>query len=433
MIRWLFIFICLLIQQYVVGQVETTLPKPPTFTNYSKNNYQGKTSGFLPSYNQSNNLSIQEYNNQLIRQEVQYYENLKKRQNTIIEQSIEELKSVNIKYKLPSLSKFQGTEHYRNAFEEISFLLESKNFDLKKAVFITENAFARNQLDYQKFSNAIRTVKDFCQKLLRNSGHIDDDLARNIAAFRFMADTIAYYSTTNEKKVLSYPMKYDFEDYDGKKDWSKMFVTKLLSRGTGQCHSLPLFFMILSQELGSEAYLSYSPSHSFIKIRDDNNKWYNLELTNGMIISDAAIVESGFIKAEAIRNKIYLDTIGIEKVMASTLVDLAAGYRFLYGYDEFVIKCVNKSLEYFPNNIYALQLLADYYTLEFGYIAHQYKKPPLEVLLKDEQAKMAFEHRNNIYKKIDQIGYEPMPSERYEAWLKSLENEKNKKKTERRS
>jgi hypothetical protein len=44
-------------------------------------------------------------------------------------------------------------------------------------------------------------------------------------------------------------MNYDFEDLMGQKDRSKMFVTKLLDTNTGNCHSLPFIFKILSNEM----------------------------------------------------------------------------------------------------------------------------------------------------------------------------------------
>jgi len=424
------VLFALIILQYLTSTAQVQIfkeSKAGTIKPPAQIGFKNSAPVIYPDYNNTNNLSITNYSNQATIEEYKRHQQYLAKKEKLINDAIKAAKAAGIKYTLPSLSKFPGTEHYRSAFEKISELLETKNYDLKKAVFISENAFTKNQLDYGNYSNAIASIKNLCQQILQKSKNKHESLAKNIAAFQYMADTLVFYSNTKEKEILSYPMRYDFTDYEGKKDWTKMFVNKLMTTGDGQCHSLPLFFMILSQELGSEAFLSYSPSHSFIKIRDKNNKWYNLELTNGMIISDAAIIESGFVKAEAIRNKIYLDTISAEKVVASTLVDLALGYRFLYGYDDFVLKCVDKSLEYFPNNIYALQLLADYHTLEFGYIAHQYKRPPLEVLMKDEKAKEAFERRNEIYKKIDQIGYEAMPSDRYEAWLKSLKNENNKK------
>jgi len=176
--------------------------------------------------------------------------------------------------------------------------------------------------------------------------------------------------------------------------------------------------------MGSEAFLSYSPSHSFIKIRDNIGKWYNLELTNGVIISDAAILESGYIKSEAIKNKIYLDTLGTNKIIAQCFIDLAQGYKFKYGYDEFVFACIEKSLKYFPNNIFAIQMKADYLTLQTFYIASQYGEDRIVEMRQDTTTISLFNLRNALYKEIDEMGFEQMPPEKYESWLKSLSQAK---------
>jgi hypothetical protein len=82
----------------------------------------------------------------------------------------------------------------------------------------------------------------------------------------------------------------------GHKDLTKTFVTKLLVQNSGQCHSMPLLYLMMAQELGTEAYLSYSPSHSYVMFKDNKSRWNNLELTNGKLITEAAILGSGFIR-----------------------------------------------------------------------------------------------------------------------------------------
>ena len=329
-----------------------------------------------------------------------------------------------IRYNLP-INNSTGTEYYRRAFKQLE-IINTTNQSLKDAVYVVENAFFENKLDYDKFSGTIQEMANLCNiKIQDENESPDNDLTKNLMLFNFMSDTIEFYDAGSEQNVYTYPMKYDFEDYEGKLDYRKMFVTKLLMAKTGQCHSMPLLYMIIAQEIGSEAYLSYSPSHSFVKIRDNNNQWYNLELTNGVIISDAAITESGFVKAEAVKNKIYLDTLGTNKVLAQCYVDLASGYKFKYGYDEFVLSCINKSLEIFPNNIIALQMKADFLTLQSAYVAKQYGHD-INKLRNDSIAVDLFNYRNAMYKMIDEIGYELMPPAKYEAWLRSLNQEKVK-------
>jgi len=416
----------LLIGQVNIPQFET--PKPSTLTpNIITGNQTGQPN-FFPNYNQTNGLTNTQISNNAAMQEVGYYEKLRQEQNNLINDAVTQSNNNSISYNLPSFKGEKGTENFQNAFNQINDMLLGKQpLDLKKAVFLTENAYLGNRLDYSKYSNAIKQMVNLCKiKIKQEKGNPNDELTKKIMLYRFMSDTLQFYDYQAEKKVYTYPMTYDFDDFEGKEDWTKMFVTKLMNEGKGQCHSLPLHYMILSQEIGTEAFLSYSPSHSYVKIRDKYNRWYNLELTNGLITSDAAVVESGYVKSEALLNKVYLDTIGIKKVVASTLVDLAQGYKNRYGYDDFVLQCAEKSLEYFPTNTFAMQLKSDYLTIRFDYVAWQYGRPPLEVLQQDPKAMEIFAERNEMYLKLDNSGFEQMPPDKYQDWLKSLSIEKNK-------
>lgn len=264
-----------------------------------------------------------------------------------------------------------------------------------------------------------------------------NQLAINWSVFQYMTDTIEIHGI-NEQAYTSLPMNYDFEDYEGRNDWSKMFVSKLLTTKSGQCHSLPLMYLILSYELGSNAYLSFSPRHTFVKIKDKSGNFYNVELTNKHIVSDGYITGSGFVKAEALKNKIYMDTLGLKKQIAACMVDLAQGYYHKFGYDNFMLQCADTALKYHPNNIFAMQVKADYYTLLTHHVGKQLPKAKsreeLELILnKYPKAKEILETRNGIYAKIDNLGYQEMPSEAYETWLNSVNEEKyrqsNQKKT----
>jgi hypothetical protein len=48
--------------------------------------------------------------------------------------------------------------------------------------------------------------------------------------------------------------------------------------------------------------------------------------------------------------------------------DLASGYIHKFGYDEFVEKVINKSLELYPKNITSQMIKSNYETERFKYI-----------------------------------------------------------------
>lgn len=190
------------------------------------------------------------------------------------------------------------TEHlYQQAFTELKAMLEGRQkLSFKRAVFLTENAYLENRLPYESFQREIDIAKAFCrqQAKIDRSGYRTDWLATNGAIFRFITDTTYHISSSGI--LRHYPYNYSFDDYTGEKDWRKMFVSRLLFSGEGNCHSLPFLYRILAEEFGTEAYLSLAPNHVFIKHRNDADEydWFNVELTSGTFPHDAWLMASGY-------------------------------------------------------------------------------------------------------------------------------------------
>jgi hypothetical protein len=332
-----------------------------------------------------------------------------------------------VQYKLPSLQQFRGTNHYKQAMSKIVGMLNGKTpLNLKQAVFAVENAFFEGTADLNQFNEWIaRLVAIAKQKAIEGKYDWNDSMTKKVLLFRVLADTLRVKLPGQERHTTSYPMEYDFDDFWAEKDWTKMFVTKLLATHKGQCHSLPLLYLILCEEVGAEAYLAYSPSHSYIKIKDEADNWYNLELTNKHTVTDAFIIGSGFITAEALRSKTYMEPQNKRQVISQCLSDLSSGYIKKYGYDEFVVQCTDSVFKYDPQNLAANINRANYETILFEYMLHQtgilhpdtfkVKHPPIYETL---------QRRNTLYRKIDAMGYRSMPKEAYKGWLQDMNKEK---------
>ena len=298
---------------------------------------------------------------------------------------------------------------------------------LKKAVFLVENAFFEGQLKYEDYDAHIqRLVHIASQQFERQRLDPADLLARKLVLQQLMCDTLSYRAAGKEADAVHAPFDYDFEDIFGREDWTQMFVSKLLATGEGQCHSLPLLYLILAEEMDVDAYLAFSPEHSYVRFQDERANWYNLELTNRRLSSDAWVLGSGFVRAEAIRSRIYLDTLGTRRVLAQCMVDLAQGYAGKFGPDAFMYRCAEAALVEHPQNIHAQMLRSDYYTLLFEHVVNQLGRPPLQQLQRDPQAWDLLQRRNACYRLIDELGYQPMPEEAYQAWLQSVEAEKER-------
>lgn len=334
-------------------------------------------------------------------------------------------------YQFPALTTNKW--RFDQAFNEISKMLNGRaDLDLKRAVFLTENAYLDGRLDLIGFEKQISNAADFIRrKIIQDGLNPIDNLTINYYIHKYICDTLEL--NFNGKKLQSLPKKYDFNDPFGIEDPSKMFVSKLLREQTGQCKSLPLLFLILTEKLGGNAYLSFSPSHSFIKCKDRNNKLFNIELTNGMLTNDAWLVGSGYIKTEAVRSGIYLDTLNKRQVIANCLVDLANYYSWRFGkpnvqmgQDEFILKCVDLALEHHETNINAILVKSDNITAWLNYLASKKGFSTEEELLNDPITSEVFRKRNMLYALADGLGYEYFGESEYKKWLNQLEQVKFK-------
>jgi len=334
-----------------------------------------------------------------------------------------------IQYELPSWLGIYGTEYYQKAFEKLCSMLDGETpLNLKDAVFIVENAYLENKLYYPEYNRAINELAKLTEwKAIQDGYDWNNPVTRNVMLFRKMVDTLYIQVPQREITVTSYPMRYDFNDFMGKDNWTNMFVTKLMATKTGQCHSLPLLYLILCEATGAEAYLAHAPSHFYIKFKDESGYWYNLELTNGHIVTDAHIVGSGYITAEAIKNRTYMEPQTKHQVIAQCLADLALGYIEKYGNDSFVKQCTDAILKYDENNLTALMIYANYETERCKYLVTQVGRPHANTLkVQYPDIYELWQKLYKLYDRIDATGYREMPKEAYKAWLHYMNEEKER-------
>ena len=381
--------------------------------------------GFL---NQKPDFLSTDQNGQLGQYEMDKQE-LRRQHTELYETLYKESGYDTILYDLPSQSNDFSTDYFKKASEKLSRMLGGfEPMNLKQAVFTIENAYFGGKLDYQKFDKEIQNLITIAKlKAAQDGYNWKNPQTRNIMLFRVMADTLIVKSPYQENNITSYPMRYDFEDCMGKQDWSKMFVSKLLASKSGQCHSLPLLYLIVCEETGTLANLAFSPSHTYAKFKDQSGNWHNLELTNGRIVSDAFIIGSGYITAEALKNRIYMEPLTKKQTIGQCLADLAKEYAWKYGYDGFVSQCVDTTLKYDPTNIFARQVKSDYQTLRFDYVVNQVGRPHPDIL-KTHYPKVyqLLKERNQTYYIVDASGYQEMPEQAYQDWLNSVNKEKEK-------
>ena len=393
------------------------VPQIPGLNQNRSNNPQ------VNPFNTIDHDAINQRNQQIINEALEYQRQVAARSNP---QTDVEMLATN---GFPSQSSMEGTSNFYESFVEINNMLLGKQpLSLGRAVFLVENSYYGNTLEYSDFQNTLKEKVWLCsQKIKEDKLDANNDMVKNMMLFRLVSDTLKIKPTGTEKAITNYPIKYDLDDYKSETNYDSHFVTKLMKSGKGQCYSMPLYYLVLAEQMGANASLAFSPRHSFIKIQDEKGAWYNLELTCNAILSDAHYMNNSYIKAEAIRNRIYLEPLNKKEVVAGMLLELARGYYDKYGLDDFYLKCVDTALLYSKKDINALIMKAVYEERLTLTLAKLLEAPKPEIMKeKSPRAYLHYEKMQALYKQIDGMGYEELPAAIYSKWLEYLDEQKEK-------
>ena len=308
------------------------------------------------------------------------------------------------------------TEHkamFKQAFEEQKAMLEGKKpLNFKRSVFLVENAYHKNTLNYQQFCQQITDMGKILRGMIQKRGFEKFKTAGNWATFTFMTDTIP----ENNYK----PYTYDFDDFYGKKDYTKQFVTKLMKTKGGNCHSLPVLYKLLCNEIGYPAYLALAPNHCYIKHPSEKGPWTNVEMTNASFPRDQWLIKTSAITVESIKQGVYMAALSPKEEVAFTFFDLANAYKYLFEYDSFYMEIARTGLKYYPNSMELNSVLSN---CLLDWIEKEKHKPKPNVAY----ANKLIEEYKQLYAKIDALGYKEMTKEQYDDWMQSMEKEKQKR------
>lgn len=322
---------------------------------------------------------------------------------------------------------------HEKGFELLKSMLNGQQaLHFQKAVFEVENIYWDNALKEADWDNSLQLLSSMAQAHAKNApskayNGKDSILIQKYAAlFKTLTDTSILVTASGDTAYFM-PLKYDFEDMFGQKDWSNMFVTKLLATHKGNCHSMPYLYKILCDKWGIPCHLALAPNHIYIKHRSEKVGWYNTELTSASFPIDAWIMASGYIPLEAIQNGIYMEALDDKKSITLCVYDLAKGYDRKYPDNDghFIIKCCDLALEYFPNFINILILKAETKKRQFEHLAKERNISRSE-LKQQKDGKSLWGDMTQLYNRIHQLGYRAMPEKMYVDWITSLAKERKK-------
>lgn len=325
-------------------------------------------------------------------------------------------------------------EVYEQAFQKVNcMLLETCSASFKDAVFTVENAYFSNQMDKEAFEKRILLLTQLSRQIIENRELIYNfedkaEVKKCAAIFTVITDTIPIQIDSNRIVYLP-PYTYDFNDIWGYKEWSNMFVAKLLETKTGNCHSLPFLYKILADELGVKTSIAVAPNHFYIKHQNKGNGWFNTELTSGIFPIDAWLMASGYIHLDAVVNKLYMEALSEKQMLALNLIDLAKGYERKLGANaksDFILQCCETALKYYPNYINALILKVETKKKMFDALMIKHNANYPADIFHLPEAQNIFTELTTLYSKIYELGYRKMPEEMYLNWLVSLKEKRNK-------
>ena len=347
--------------------------------------------------------------------------------NNVTDDIVNNVNSIENSNRVEIAQSLTPLDIYNRAYEKLEAMMEGEApLNFKHAVFISENAFFNDSLSYQTYLDEITSLADIGHMLLSSiklNGYKKADslnVIKNNVIFLLMKDTLWL---TSHRRIL--PYEYDFTEFFGEKDHSRMFVTKLLDTEKGNCHSLPYLYKILAEEFNAKCWLSLAPNHIYIKNRCKQLGWYNTELTSGTFPTDAWIAASGYVMLEAIQNGVFMDTLSLKQSIGLTIYDLAKGYeRKTKNYsDGFIVKCCNIVLKHHSNNVNAMILKAEVLKKQLEIFTINSGKTEIKEILHIDEAKRKYAAMKELYVRALKLGYREIPEKMYLQWLASVKDQ----------
>lgn len=317
------------------------------------------------------------------------------------------------------------TKYYR-AFEELKSMLEgNRTLSIADAFYIEEAAYGNLLMSYAEYKENISQSAAFIRQWIIEN-HLNPDTEENVhlAIQKFMGDTLRVRNTSSEfmggatLPTGHQPYIYDYGDYEAQEDHRNYFITKALATGSGQCHALPMVYLVLAEAMEVDAYLSFSPIHSFVKYKDSKGTVKNYEPTVDWHLSDQHYMEEMPIFSSALKYKLYLDTLNKRQIVASAMIEL--GYNFYREHwiadGRFINQCIDYASEFFysKENDQGLLLKEVIAVAKLDYTMFQAGVSDLSVAARHPKTAQAYAEYQAIEDKIIQYGIQDFPESKFQ-------------------
>lgn len=419
------------LQTTSIAQPKVPTPNFTHFQNVSTTNSSQKQSA--NTYNFNNPIAATNMPLGMTAADVQNQVRLQAMQQMGVGQTNTNYKQ-NQTQQLEEFKREEAKEKYNNSLAHFQYYynqllqLNPDSFSITKAVYLSEAVYYDYPFSYADFLQAIQQRAGFVKQILKQEGMSQkNSFAVHYAIQKLFSQNYVLHEANNKQTIIK-KIEYDFDDFFGDNDYSKMFVTKLLQTNSGQCRSMPLLYLCIAEQMKTKAWLSLAPQHSFIKFYDAKNNLSNFEATNGHIVSTTWLLQSNAISSIALKNKTYLDTLSSRKLFAQCLADLQMVYLVKNGYNDFTDKINQQILAIDSNNMNAIMYNNNVATYNFKQLQKQYNNPTQQQIESNRTLAKALNNMQQAQQKLNNTGYQDMPKEQYTQWLQSIEIEKEKRK-----
>jgi hypothetical protein len=223
------------------------------------------------------------------------------------------------------------------------------------------------------------------------------------------------------------PYQYDFENFMSDTDLESAMVSRLLKTRKGNCRSLPYLYKILADEIGVEAFIALAPMHSYVKHRDEQGNWWNLEMTTGSFSRSSFIMETFNVSEVAIESGLYMKSLSDIESVAYCIFELIGWYEHKTGRysDDFVRKCYETGLQYYPNSLLLvskandLKFRLDSKMTDMGFNNYRDIIPYPELMNE-------FKIADSVFQYLWQIGHSTIKPEEYEKIVNEIKEKQTK-------
>ncbi|MDR2652718.1 MAG: hypothetical protein LBC68_10480 [Prevotellaceae bacterium] len=340
-----------------------------------------------------------------------------------LEQKIADFQKLRDVLKQPVPAHIQ--EYFDIAINEIDQMLKGeKPLSFKRAVYLVENAYYEGKISWEEYNSEILRITPILNKMIDDRNLRQYKTAGNWAVFTYMSDSI---SENNFK-----PYQYDFENFMTDTDLESAMVSRLLKTKKGNCRSLPYLYKILANEVNVEAFIALAPMHVYVKHRDEQGNWWNLEMTTGSFSRSSFIMETFNVSEVAIESGLFMKSLSDIESVACCIHDLFCYYERKTGRysDDFVKKCYEIGLQYYPNSLLQVVKVND---LKFRLDA---KMNDMELndyrgIINYPDLMNEFQMIYSTFQYISQIGYSTIPLEDYEKMVNDVKEKQSKLKLEK--